>query len=255
MQITSAAAAANRASYLNAAAGDTRAPGKDFLSAMNAAYDAAVSPDIPKAEGTAAAGNAGKIASTERGQTAADSSVTEKSSSLPVGWNEDNLAHFVAKRFTGDDNYPIDTTKTINWESSGDHKLTAEEIAQLKEKYDVTNLSAQEYYDLMSDLTHMNVLSGNDVMGVFWRHGGDGFTMIPEGSLAGRTPTIQQGNLLKYLAAALSQVLEYWGWLSSDDFKKVNSHLSIDAQRSWNEGALKDIEPRQNMLNVMRQLQ
>ncbi|MBD5094981.1 MAG: hypothetical protein HDT26_12045 [Subdoligranulum sp.] len=252
MQITSAAAAANRVSYLNAAVSDTRAPDQDFLSVVNAAYDAAVSPDIPKAEANAATR---KIASPERDQTIADSSVTEKSSSLPVGWNEESLAQSVALSFTGDINFPIDTTKTINWESSGDHKLTSEEIAQLKEKYDVTHLSAQEYYDLMSDLTHMNVLSGNDVMGVFCRHVGDGFMMGHVESLAGRTPTIQQGNLLKYLAAALSQVLEYWGWLSSDDFKKANSHLSIDAQRSWNEGALKDIEPRQNMLNVMRQLQ
>ncbi|MBD5094725.1 MAG: hypothetical protein HDT26_10690 [Subdoligranulum sp.] len=257
MQITSTAAAANRVSYSNAAVSDNHATSQDFLSVMNAAYDTAASPEIPKAEANVSAAQITPLEQYEMitGRTVAGE---EPPAAAQCRWNDDGFARLTAGQFTGDLNYPIDTTKTINWASSGDHKLTAEEIAQLKEKYDVTNLSAQEYYDLMSDLTHMNVLSAEDVMSVHLKHGGDGFVMTPGGggfASWGKIPTLQQGNIVKYLADWLALLLEKWDWLHSDDFKEANTHLGAEAPGSWGEAVQIDIELAQKMQSVMQQLQ
>lgn len=254
MQITSTAAAANRVSYSNAAVSDNHATSQDFLSVMNAAYDTAASPEIPKAEANVPAAQITPLEQYEMitGRTVAGE---EPPAAVQKQWSDETFAHFTADQFTGDWNYPIDTTKTINWASSGDHKLTAEEIAQLKEKYDVTNLSAQEYYDLMSDLTHMNVLSADDIKSVHLKHFGSGFTMFPEGRVPKGMPAVQQGNIVNYLAAVLSRLLEYWDWLNSDDFKETYAHLSAEKQEMCRDATMKDIVPAQKMQSVMQQLQ
>lgn len=38
-------------------------------------------------------------------------------------------------------------------------QLTDEQIGYLKENYDIKNMSKQDYYNLMADVTQMNVLS------------------------------------------------------------------------------------------------
>lgn len=229
-------------------------PEKSFLAAINAAYDATASPDATKKEKHPAME---EIAPLERYQTITGRSSAGKDNEVTVEswWCDGTLAEFISKKFTGSRSYPIDTTKTINWESRGDHKLTADEITQLKEKYDVTNLSPQEYYDLMSDLTHMEVLSGNDVMGVHLKHFGSDINLTAKGLLPQGTPAVRQGNIINYLAVALSRLLEYWGWINSDEYKLTNSHLSAEKQELCRTATQKDIQVRQNMLNVLNQLQ
>lgn len=63
----------------------------------------------------------------------------------------------------------IDTKKTLNWAATGSHSLTDAEIADLKQKYDITNLSPQDYYDIMADLTNLNAISSTDAVSKFWR--------------------------------------------------------------------------------------
>lgn len=58
----------------------------------------------------------------------------------------------------------ISTEKPINWGADGTSQLTAEQIDYLKSNYDITNMTEQDYYNLMSDLTNMNVLSGEEVI-------------------------------------------------------------------------------------------
>lgn len=169
----------------------------------------------------------------------------------PSYYNEGTLAHFIAKDFTGDWDYPIDTTKTINWQSSGDHTLTAEEIAQLREKYDVTNLTAQQYYDLMSDLTHMEVLSGSDVMGVHLATAGSEVGFNTMGPIQGK----YQGNAVNYFAVMLTRLLESWEWINSNEYKQTNWCVSPDKQALIREATLKDLQPRQKMADVLTQLQ
>jgi len=254
MQVTSTTAAVKGAISLNTAVNHASVPGQDFLSVVNAACDTTAPPDIPDKKEQP---SAEEIAPLERYQTITGRNVTAKDSQVTVvdWWCDRTLADFIAKDFTGDWSYPIDTTKTINWESSGKHKLTSDEIAQLKEKYDVNNLSPQEYYDLMSDLSHMEVLSGNDVMGVHVKHLGSDINLTAKGLLPKGLPAVQQGNIVNYLAVALSHLLGYWDWINSDEYKTTNSHLSFEKQEMCRAATLKDIEPRRNMLNVMQQLQ
>lgn len=42
-------------------------------------------------------------------------------------------------------------------------RLTDEQIGYLKENYDIKNMSKQDYYNLMADVTQMNVLSAEDI--------------------------------------------------------------------------------------------
>ena len=254
MQVVSAVAAATTAFPLNAAANYNQAPGQDFISAMAEAYDAAVSPEIPKA---AESVPAKEITPLEQYQAITGRTVAEEEPPAvdPKQWSDETFAWFTAGLLTGNNDYPIDTTKTINWASSGDHKLTAEEIAQLKEKYDVTNLSAQEYYDLMSDLTHMNVLSADEVTSPHIRHCGTGFMMVPEGRPTAKMPKLKQGDILKFLSTWLARLMEEWNWMQSDDFKKANAHLVAEGNDSWSEAARIDMELAQKLQDVMQQLQ
>ncbi len=57
----------------------------------------------------------------------------------------------------------VDTTRRINEEATGEATLTPEQIEMLSEKYDVDNLTPQQQYDLLCDLTDMNAISAEDV--------------------------------------------------------------------------------------------
>ena len=98
--------------------------------------------------------------STASTRVTAVSNQTAKSS---IDWNR---TEEIARRFydTGNKVQGIDTTRKLNEESKGDQELTVDQIAQLKEKYDVENMSTQERYDMYCDLTDMGVLSVRDIM-------------------------------------------------------------------------------------------
>lgn len=50
----------------------------------------------------------------------------------------------------------------INWESDGSDKLTDEQVRDLSGRYDVEDLSREEYYSLLTELVNLNVISGDD---------------------------------------------------------------------------------------------
>lgn len=54
--------------------------------------------------------------------------------------------------------------KNINWNATGARQLTRDEIAMLKKTYDVTDLSSQDYYDLICDLTQLNAISAKEAI-------------------------------------------------------------------------------------------
>ena len=57
----------------------------------------------------------------------------------------------------------VDMSKAINWNEDGSHTPTNDELAYLHKKYNVSNLSPQEQYDLFQELNAMNALSGDDL--------------------------------------------------------------------------------------------
>lgn len=56
----------------------------------------------------------------------------------------------------------VELKDNINWNADGSSKLTDEQIKDLKERYDVENLSKEEYYNLLTELVNLNVVSGDD---------------------------------------------------------------------------------------------
>lgn len=251
-----AATAVKQTIPLSAATGRA-VPGQDFLSALNAAYRAAASPVVIIREEPPAVE---EISPMERYQAVTGRNMIESDPGPVVQdrWKDETLAHFTAGQFTGSWDDPIDTAKPINWQSPGDHILSSEEIAGLKGKYDVTNISAQEYYDLMSDLTHMEVLSGSDVMGVHLAAADSELGFNTTGLFTGAAGTVEgrfQGNIVNYFAVAVSRLLESWKWINSDEYKLTNSHLSAEKQKMIRSATLKDLRPRQKVLDVLTQLQ
>lgn len=175
---------------------------------------------------------------------------------IPSFWTDEALATLITRGAGG-----VSAEKTIDWYSQGDQELTAEQIAGLKEKYDVTSLSPQDYYDLMSDLTHMGVLSGGDCMGVHLRTfpfsgPGQSFMLHPAGySAFPKHSRDFNGNMVSALSLDLDILLEHLAWLGSKECRQMNPHLTQE-QLSGFQGALeKDIAPRKRMLEVLKQLQ
>lgn len=141
----------------------------------------------------------------------------------------------------------IDTAKMINWHSKGDRELTAEQIAELKKKYDVENLSRQDYYDLMSDLTRMEVLSGEDCARVHLATAPPpGRYIAPPGySTFGGRGKFPGGSLADYFSDAVDELLEHLA-----GFRQLNPCRPEDGL-NWLE---RDIAPRQRMAELLDQL-
>lgn len=250
---------------LSSTAAGRSVPGRDFLSTLNAIYRAATSsPVVSIREGPPPAVE--EISPMDRYQAVTGRNLIESEpdpvvQDVPVvqdRWRDETLAHFTVGQFTGSWDDPIDITNPINWQSRGDHKLTPEEITKLKGKYDVNHLSAQEYYDLMSELTHMEVLSGSDVMGVHLATATSELGFNTPGLFAGETGTVEglfHGNIVNYYTVAVTRLLESWKWINSNEYSVTNPHLSAEKRKYIRSATLKDLRPRQKMLEALIQLQ
>lgn len=157
-----------------------------------------------------------------------------------IAWTDEKLAALAGLKYGA----TVDTTKTINWQSTGDHTLTADEISELKAKYDVENLDPQSYYDLMSDLTNMNVLSAKDIEGMHLKKmdlGPSNFKITPDyvqGSF--RDESFSMGNILSKLSNELEYAARNKAWSMSDEFLEMNPSFAKDGelnqyQSSWDE--------------------
>ena len=126
----------------------------------------------------------------------------------------------------------ISREKTINWQATGTDVLTKQQMDELQEKYDIENLSDQDYYDLMSDLTHLNVISGGDVARTYWKKGAD--TMNAPTELCGdyKTPWKElpffRGNkfdFLMFLQIEWNSSTKMLGWVESRSFDDYNPNM------------------------------
>lgn len=59
----------------------------------------------------------------------------------------------------------VETNGKINLDATGGTELTEEQITYFRNKYNVENLSAQEKFDLMRELSDLKVISGKDALG------------------------------------------------------------------------------------------
>lgn len=58
----------------------------------------------------------------------------------------------------------INGENKFNMNSLGENKLTDDQIKDFQSRYDVTNLSPQDKYNLMTELTQLGVISGKDAV-------------------------------------------------------------------------------------------
>lgn len=59
----------------------------------------------------------------------------------------------------------------INWDADGTDELTEEQLKYLKDKYDVKNLTQNEFCNLLAELTKMNAFSCEEFKRQLWRPG------------------------------------------------------------------------------------
>lgn len=61
----------------------------------------------------------------------------------------------------------IEMDEKINWNADGTSELTESQMRYLQNKYDIENLSKNDFYNLLAELSNMNVISHEDVRNQF----------------------------------------------------------------------------------------
>lgn len=164
-----------------------------------------------------------------------------------ICWTDQTLAVFIGNG----GQIPIDTEKTINWDSQGDQELTEAQILELRAKYDLDHLTAQQYYNLLSDLTHLGVLSAHDCASLHLSTASSGISFLPfpVGGQAG----LFDGNLLAYLSHTLKQMQANWDWMQSPDYDQSNL-FGAQAKEDYRESLQQDIQTRKHMIEVLSRI-
>lgn len=128
-------------------------------------------------------------------------------------------------------NLGIKIDNPINWGTTGEHQLTKDEIDTLKNKYDVTNLSEQGYYDLMVDLSHLNAVKPEDIISEYY--------FIGDGVICGTAIEIdynifEDGKLINNLLGELHGRVNYYKahneMVNSAEFAKIDKFLFAQKQ-------------------------
>lgn len=128
--------------------------------------------------------------------------ISKGSSGRYDAWNEKNRDKDFGVLMGGG----VSADKPMNWDADGTSKLTQEQIDYLKSTYDLSDMSKQEYYDLMADLTNMNAISIDDVLSQYMKPMVPGVVVmsVSEGESMGGFGHMNhfgdiQGNLLQYM--------------------------------------------------------
>lgn len=240
-----------RSATISPAAGSGTGAGSDFLAAVYRAEEAASCPRETAVEQPAAGeASPAELYQSLTGRAAVD---TAPEKELPALWDDRYLADIIGGRYGS-----IRTEKTINWSSKGDKELTEEQIARLKEQYNVRNLSAQQYYDLLSDLTQLGALSGEDCIGAHL-HTFEGprvvFTPCDEKILIRRCRPFQTGDMLSILSGGLDILMNHLAWTRTEPCRQMNASTTPEEWAQYRAGIQKDIQCRQKVLALLEQLQ
>jgi hypothetical protein len=134
-----------------------------------------------------------------------------------VTWTDETLAGNV-----GGIEAKIDMSKSFDWNATGEHTLTADELAELREKYNPENLSRQNFYDLMCDLSKLNAITAEDVHGMFLKKAAP-MGMYPSNAIEwGRGPSFVEGNIFGALESEIGSISSMTEFMLSKDFWKMN---------------------------------
>lgn len=137
----------------------------------------------------------------------------------------------------------------IDWESDGTGSLTEEQIQYLKGKYNVENLTETDYYNLLAELTEMNVLSGKDVEKQFVRQMPPCTAMVMPGYVD--MDKEFAGNYLKRLQKELDETELILSMLRAGKCS-VSPESSLESVRAFYE---EEQEYRKKVAGIFQQLQ
>lgn len=133
----------------------------------------------------------------------------------------------------------------VNWEADGTSQLTEEQIEYLKGKYDIENMTKEEYYNLMTELTQMNAISGKDVKLQFARPITQGAVTTSMDTLEYSDESLFEGNILlktrdeyQYILQAMDQIISGNTQFYTQSVSKVMNDL-VDLKDTY--GKLQDI--------------
>ncbi len=139
----------------------------------------------------------------------------------------------------------------IDWESDGTGILTEEQIQYLKGKYDVEDLTEADYYNLLAELTEMNVLSGKDVERQFVRQAPCIAMVTPAYRDLGMDEDVASaGNYLKKLQKELDETEVLLSMLKAGKCS-VSPETTLGAVRAFYE---KEQEYNKKMVDIFQQL-
>lgn len=119
----------------------------------------------------------------------------------------------------------VSTDKPLNWDADGGSELTREQIDYLKSTYDLSDMSKQEYYNLMADLTNMNAISIEDVVSQFVKPVVPGVVMM---SVSQGDTERGMGDFNKY-GNLYENLLQYMKDLNYMSERLAYSHSSMDS--------------------------
>lgn len=143
-----------------------------------------------------------------------------------VKWTDETLAMFASKGGA-----EVDTTKAVNWNATGEHTLTEAELDELRKKYDLENLSSQNFYDLMADLSGLNAISAEDIHGMFLKQAAP-MGLYPS-SVGVGGPSFVKGNIFNALGNELDSISQMKDFLLSDDFWLMNLSAGKDEHQNY----------------------
>jgi hypothetical protein len=118
----------------------------------------------------------------------------------------------------------VSTDKPLNWDADGTSKLTQEQIDYLRSTYDLSDMSKQDYYDLMADLTNMNAISIKDVISQYVKPVVPGVVVLSASQA--RSEDFGQFNKYGNLQENLLQYLKDLNYMSE---RLKNSHSTMDS--------------------------
>ena len=144
---------------------------------MNSVSDAPVSTELDKSIKNTSASNAREIVAQYQNtleqelflhsrKHPLENMIEEKGESAPSAEEDDYES--ISKTFLEILGVKLD--KKINWNADGTSELADDQIQYLQEKYDVENMSKSDFYNLLAELSGMNVISHKDVENQFLRY-------------------------------------------------------------------------------------
>ncbi len=144
----------------------------------------------------------------------------------------------------------LDLTNTINWNSSGNSKITYEQIAILKSKYDINNLSGQDYYNLLADLTNMDIISGQDLKNQILTPGIEGIT--PYNQLTQTTVNSKNTfTILDAISNTYKNLKDTFNVVGSKEYLSLNANINYQDYSNYLQTASETIASYEKISNII----